>query len=137
MVLFSFAIAGDNELLKPWALEVNQEITGTYTGTLFAGGYDMPVVTTFCWQGETLCGEYIMDEEGTMTPGQFTGITFTESHTIVCRWADIYGTGPASFTFTDDFSGFAGYWSSDGTDGYSWWGSKEPLDELQQTTHNE
>lgn len=133
MVLFSFSYAVDNDDLKPRAMDRLQDIAGTYAGTLFASGYDMPVVTTFYWQGDTLCGEYIMDEEGTMTTGQFTGITFTQDHTIVCQWTDVYGTGPASFTFTDDYSGFAGYWSSDGIDGYNWWGSKEPLDDLQQT----
>ncbi len=129
MSLFSLAVAGDSEERKPEITDWNQEIAGTYTGTLFASGYDMPVVTTFYFENEVLCGEYVMDEDGTMTPGQLTDIIFTQGRTIECRWVDSYGTGPASFTFTADVSGFAGFWNTDeGTDDYTWWGSKHPLD---------
>ena len=133
-VLFSTMFAGVNGKVNPEDIGRHDRILGTYTGTLFANGYDMPVVTTFYLQGDMLCGEYVMDEDGTMTTGQFSSIEFLHENTIRCRWIDIYGTGPASFTFTDDFSGFAGYWSSEtGAETYHWWGSREPLEEIRQS----
>ncbi|MCK5841587.1 MAG: hypothetical protein KAH31_05445 [Candidatus Sabulitectum sp.] len=133
MPLFLLAVAGGGEEKKPEVTHWHQDIVGTYPGTLFAGGYDMPVVTTFYFEDEVLYGEYVMDEGGTLTPGQLTDITFTQGHTIECRWMDRYGTGSASFTFTADVSGFAGFWNTDdGTDEFTWWGSKEPVDVNQQ-----
>lgn len=135
MSLFSLAVADGTEERKLEVTNWNQEIAGTYTGTLFASGYDMPVVTTFYFENEVLCGEYVMDEDGTMTPGQLTDIIFTQGHTIECRWVDSYGTGSASFTFTADVSGFAGFWNTDeGTVEYTWWGSKHPLDADEQSS---
>jgi hypothetical protein len=135
IVLYSTVSAGTDDQ-KPRSTYSLEEIEGTYTGTLLGSGYDMPVVTTFYYEDGILCGEYIMDEEGTMTPGQLSNITFTQNRTIECRWTDKYGSGPASFTFTDNFSGFAGYWSSEGAVGYYWWGSREPLEEIRQTILN-
>lgn len=132
VILFSLSHAGGNDGLKPQNALVSSQIEGAYTGTLFASGYNMPVVTTFFLQGGVLRGEYVMDENGIMTPGRLTGITFSGSFTIECTWEDKYGAGPASFTFSDDYSGFSGWWGSDsGADMYNWWGQKE-LNEIQQ-----
>lgn len=135
LVITSLVVAGGTGERTPEVTHWNQEIAGTYTGTLFASGYDMPVVTTFYFENQALYGEYVMDEDGTMSPGQLTDIMFTQGHTIECRWIDRYGTGSASFTFTADVSGFAGFWNTDeGTDEYTWWGSKHSMDAEEQNS---
>lgn len=118
--------------LKSHENQAQSLIQGTYSGTLFASGYDMPVVTTFYIMNGVIRGEYVMDENGTMTPGQLTHITFSGRSTIECTWEDKYGAGPASFTFADDYSGFTGWWGvENGEDMYNWWGDREP-DDIQQ-----
>lgn len=134
LLLFTMANAG-SENLKPSEVQLHWDAEGTYTGTLYTG-YDIPVVTTFFYQGEDLIGEYVMDENGTMTPGQLINITFVSAHTIECRWVDVYGTGPASFTFADDFAGFTGWWGTDeGLEEYNWWGARNPA--VPQTTERQ
>lgn len=131
LLLVSMGFAGSEKPVSEEALWQSQ-IEGTYTGTLFASGYDMPVETTFYYQDDTLLGEYVMDEQGTLTAGVLTDITIERNRSISCTWVDKYGSGPASFTFTHDSSGFAGWWGTDDSEeGYQWWGSKEDLD-LQQ-----
>lgn len=133
MSLFLLAVAGGTGEKEPEVTHWRQQIVGTYTGTLFSSGYDMPVVTTFYYENEVLYGEYVMDEDGTMTPGQLRDITFAQGHTVECRWVDMYGTGSVSFTFTADVSGFAGFWNTDdGTNEFAWWGSKDTIDANQQ-----
>ena len=127
IILFSLSHADGSGGLKPQNVPVPSRIAGVYTGTLFASGYDM--------QGEVLQGDYVMNENGTMTPGRLTHITFSGSFTIECTWEDKYGEGPASFTFSDDYSGFTGWWGTDsGRDIYDWWGQKEP-DSRQLPVH--
>lgn len=126
VLFFSLSFSAEAQGLKPTVAEEYNRIEGIYTGTLFASGYDMPVETTFYLQDGVLHGEYIMNEKGTMTPGQLTRITFSGSSTIECIWEDKYGEGPASFTFSEDYSSFTGFWGTDnGVDRYIWWGAKE------------
>ncbi len=130
-LMFS-TVFGSSGTLKPEEIQWRGRIAGTYSGTLFASGYNMPVETTFYFEGGVLLGEYIMNEEGTLTPGELTDIQFTVDHTVTCTWVDKYGSGMASFTFTGDCSGFAGWWTTDeNAESYQWWGSKEDLD-MQQ-----
>lgn len=130
-LLFSQAFAG-SELLKSNTAEWHSNIAGTYEGTLFAAGYDMPVTTTFYIEDGVLHGEYLMDENGTMTPGSFSNISLDEQNLLTCTWTDEYGSGPVMFVFAENCSGFAGCWSSSpGSTEYNWWGTEEET-EIQQ-----
>ncbi len=130
-ILFAQAFAGTDQL-KSNTVEWYSDIAGTYYGTLFASGYYMPVVTTFFFEDDVLHGEYVMNEEGTMTQGELINITFGEDYLITCMWTDKYGSGPVFFVFTDNCAGFEGYWSSDsGPASYNWRGHKEEVETQQ------
>lgn len=106
-----------------------ESATGSYGGSLWASGYDMPVETSFSFQGGVFTGEYLMDENGTLTPGVFTDFRITGELTVECTWTDVYGSGPASFTFNDDFTAFTGWWAVDGEgERYYWQGARELTD---------
>ena len=127
MMVFSVMVYAHGDAgLKPGAPDLAGQIRGVYTGTLFSSGYDMPVETTFYYSEGQLVGEYVMDENGTLTPGLLTRITVSDGFTVNCTWIDKYGEGPASFTFSHGFSSFTGWWGTETGEGrYSWWGSKE------------
>ncbi len=132
LLICSVLFAGNSDNLKPHGSNWQQDIPGTYEGTLFAAGYDMNVTTTFYLEDGVLHGEYLMDENGTMTPGSFSNISLDEQNLLTCTWTDEYGSGPARFVFADNCTGFAGYWSSSsGSTPYNWWGTKEEA-EIQQ-----
>ncbi len=118
--------------LKPTMAQWYSDIAGTYTGTLFSAGYDIPVETTFFFEDGVLLGEYVMDEDSTLSRGDLSSILFGEEYLLTCTWTDIYGSGPVSFVFTDNCTGFAGFWSSgNDSSSYNWWGEKEET-EFQQ-----
>ncbi|HOP27256.1 MAG TPA: hypothetical protein PLM22_06680 [Candidatus Sabulitectum sp.] len=119
--LFLFALLAGT----PAKTDFPAGILGAYSGSLLASGYDMPVETRFFMGDGELVGEYMMDENGTLTAGTLTDITVAGPLTIECVWHDIYGSGPASFTFSEDLLTFAGWWSTaDGTEEYYWRGSR-------------
>lgn len=100
-----------------------QGIQGTYSGSLFSSGYDMPVETAFFLRDGVITGEYIMNDDGTLIPGTLEDFRTAGPFTLECTWHDIYGSGPARFTFSGDMMSFTGWWGTgEDTEEYYWRG---------------
>ncbi len=99
-------------LKTPSPIQGFDQIAGTYSGSLFSSGYDMPVETAFFIRDGVITGEYIMNENGTLIPGTLDAFRAAGPFTLECTWHDIYGSGPAGFTFSGDMMSFTGWWGT-------------------------
>ena len=134
-VIFAQAFAGTEQINSNTA-EWYSDIAGTYYGTLFSSGLYFSVVTTFFFEDDVLHGEYVMREEGTLTPGAFSEITFGEDYLVTCMWTDKHGSGPVYFVFTENCIGFSGFWSSScDPASYTWTGRKEEVETQQMISY--
>ena len=63
-------------------------------------------------------GSYTMDEQREVVPGTLSQCKAMQVRVMRCVWNDKYGTGNLEVTFSENFSGFNGYWGE---------GSLEPV----------
>lgn len=95
---------------------------GRYLGCAVSGGELVPIETTLVATVDGLAGKYVFIEStGRRVAGAITPTDRQSADTVAVIWSDVYGEGPAVFTFADDGSRFDGYWmSGGGTDRFSW-----------------
>ncbi len=79
-----------------------------------------------------------MNENGTLIPGTLDAFRAAGPFTLECTWHDIYGSGPAGFTFSGDMMSFTGWWGTgEDPEEYYWRGyrSRTEPDQLPGSIH--
>ena len=78
--MFSQVFPGGDSV-KPTRVEWHSDIAGTYSGTLYSAGRDIPVETIFHFEDAAVLGEYLMDEDSILTRGSMCAVI---SMKIIC-----------------------------------------------------
>lgn len=121
MVRFAFLLS---LLLPPFAAYADtlDDYAGRYIGCAVSGGELVPIETTLVATVDGLAGKYVFIEStGRRIAGAITPADRQSAHPVAVTWSDVYGEGPAVFTFAEDGARFDGYWmSGGGTDRFSW-----------------
>lgn len=97
---------------------------GQYRGCAVSGGEWVPIETVLTVAGGSLSGSYLFIEStGRSVSGEIVADGAVTGAGLELRWRDLYGEGPASFTFAPDGSRFDGFWTTDGgEDRFTWFG---------------
>ncbi len=98
-----------------------EQMIGRYRGVVESGGAHLPSITTFSGSGSELRGTYACEEEFRRVKGRLSDFELTDSHTLRCRWKDLYGSGTLVIQFDESYSEFTGYWLSDGHEDKMLW----------------
>ena len=103
------------------------KISGRYVGVVFNGNDLDPVVTTFFVLPDgRLRGNYTVEDEVELLEGTISNTFNLEGQTYSLEWTDKYGEGNAVFVFSNDFSGFNGFWTNNTeSNQFQWSGTKE------------
>ncbi len=103
-----------------------EKMIGRYRGIIESGGSTLPAITTLSGSGNNLRGTYACEEEFRRVKGRLSDFELTDSHTLRCRWKDLYGSGTLVIQFDDTYSKFAGQWLADShEDRMLWNGTKQ------------
>lgn len=103
-----------------------KQAMGRYQSQIWSGG-DLLTGTTEFRQARdgAIEGRYTMNEQGKLTPGTLSQCQTIEVRVLRCAWNDKYGTGSLEVTFSEDFSGFNGYWGEQNEEpAFRWDGSR-------------
>ncbi|MCI5077256.1 hypothetical protein [Oricola sp.] len=104
---------------------------GRYLGCAVSGGEWSPIETVLALSGGGLSGSYVfIESDGREVSGDILAGLPSGANGVALRWRDLYGEGPAVFTFSSDAARFDGYWMADqGTDRFAWYGVRADADQ--------
>jgi hypothetical protein len=122
LVLFLAPIGTLNAKTPAWT----EKAMGQYPSQIWSGG-SLVSGTTELQQAQdgTLGGTYSLKEPTGVVPGKLSQCQAVKLRVLRCGWTDQYGSGTLEMTFSEDFSGFNGYWAADNSEPvFRWSGSR-------------